>query len=251
MFFTKDKIKAFSIHLAVSTTIVGIVVALIFFFWYPKPYFEANGAWTVLKVLIMVDLVMGPMMTLIIYKKGKKTLVFDMSVIFAIQLAALIYGVNVIYTQRPYYLVFAVDRFEIVSLAEIDESQIKYPELELENKPSNDLILAFADFPEDVEERNKLMFEAADGKPDIERRPEYYKPYLPNVNKVMERAKTLNELIKANENNKRKVEEFLKKHDRQADGLVFFPIVGRNTDLALVVDQVTGLPLGAISADPW
>ena len=120
MFFTKDKLSAFAIHLTISATIVAIVIAIIFYFWYPKPFFEANGAWTVLRVLIMVDLVLGPSLTLALFKKGKKGLVMDMSIIAAIQLAALIYGTTVIFGARPYYLVFAVDRFEIVGKAEVD-----------------------------------------------------------------------------------------------------------------------------------
>ena len=58
MIFTKDKLKAFLLHLAISSAVIGAVFALIFFFWYPRPYFQANGAWSVIRIIVMVDLVM-------------------------------------------------------------------------------------------------------------------------------------------------------------------------------------------------
>ncbi len=250
MLISVDKIKAFSIHFAISVTIVGFVIALIFFYWYPHPYFEANGAWTVLRVLVGVDLVLGPLLTLILFKKGKPGLVFDMCIIATIQLSALVYGIHVIYGERPYYLVFAVDRFEVVGRVEIDESKIKYPELK--NKPNKGPILVFADFPEDKEERNKFMFEVIiEKKPDLERRPEYYKIYLENKDKVLEKAKNLSALVDAKGKNKQKVEKFLKSHADNADDLLFLPLVGKNNDLALVLDKTTGLPIDGIAVDPW
>ena len=250
MFFSADKIKAFAIHLAISATVVGIVIALIFFFWYPRPFFEANGAWTVLRILVIVDLIMGPLLTLILFKKGKPGLVFDMCCIAAIQLSALVYGIHVIYGERPYYLVFAVDRFEVVGRVEIDETKIKYPELTI--KPNKGPILIFADFPEDREERNKFLFEVVtEGKPDLERRPEYYKRYTPNKEKVLQKAKQLSELVQADQNNKQKVEKFLKGYKDKKQDLVFVPLVGKNNDLALVLDKSTGFPIDGISVDPW
>ena len=250
MFFSEDKITAFLIHFAISATIVGIVVVLIFLYWYPHPYFEANGAWLVLRVLIGVDLVLGPLLTLALFKKGKPGLVLDMCMIAAIQLSALVYGVHVIYGERPYYLVFAVDRFEVVGKVEIDESKIKFPELK--NKPYKGPILVFADFPEDKEERKKFMFEVIiDNKPDLERRPEYYKLYAPNKDKVLEKARNISDLVEADKNNKQKVEKLLKEYANKADSLSFLPLVGKYNDLALVLDKTTGLPIDGVLTDPW
>ncbi len=250
MFFTADKIKAFLIHLTISASIVGIVIALIFFYWYPSPYFEANGAWTVLRILVMVDLILGPLLTLVLFKRGKKGLVMDMSIIAAIQIAALVYGVHVIYGERPYYLAFAVDRFEVIGKVEIDVNKIKYPELKI--KPNRGPILVYADFPEDKEERNKFLFETVmEGKPDLERRPEYYHPYLSNKEKVIQKAKPLAELIKNESTDQKKIAKFLQKHKGDEENYLFLPLVGKNNDLALVINKTTGLPVDGIAIDPW
>ena len=250
MFFTKDKFKAFLIHLIISATIVGIVFVLIFFFWYPRPYFEANGAWTVLRVLVMVDLVLGPLLTLVLFKRGKKGLVLDMCFIAAIQLTALIYGVHVIYGERPYYLAFAVDRFEVIGKVEIDANKIKYPELKI--KPNKGPILVYADFPIDKEEREKFLFETViEGKPDLERRPEYYHPYLLNKDKVLQKAKPLSNLIQEEASKQENVDKFLKRHSGIQENYLYLPLVGKNNDLALVLDRDSGLPVDGISIDPW
>ena len=250
MFFSTDKIKAFLIHLTISASIVGIVIALIFFYWYPSPYFEANGAWTVLRILVMVDLILGPLLTLVLFKRGKKGLVMDMSIVAAIQIAALVYGVYVIYGERPYFLAFAVDRFEVIGKAEIDINKIKYPELK--NKPAKGPILVYADFPEDREERNKFVFETVmEGKPDLERRPEYYHPYLSNKEKVIQIAKPLSELVKNESSEQKKIVKFLQKHKGSEDNYLYLPLVGRNNDLALVIDKMSGLPVDGIAIDPW
>ena len=249
-FFSRDKILAFLIHLAISATIVGIVFILIFFFWYPKPYFEANGAWKVLRILVMVDLVMGPLLTLVLFKIGKPGLMMDLCLIALVQLAALVYGVHVIYGERPYYLAFAVDRFEVIGKVEIDQAKLKYPELK--NKPNQGPILVFADFPEDPEERSNFLLETVmEGKPDLERRPEYYHPYAVNKERVIEKAKPLIELINNNKSSKEEVNKFIKRQGGSEKDYLYLPLVGKNKDLALVIDKNTGLPVDGISADPW
>ncbi|NNC68770.1 MAG: hypothetical protein HKN83_12130 [Gammaproteobacteria bacterium] len=250
MFFTKDKIKAFLIHLAISSAIIGIVFAVIFFFWYPRPYFQANGAWSVIRVLVMVDLVMGPLLTLVLFKKGKPGLVFDISMVAFVQIAALVYGVQVIFGERPYYLVFAVDRVEVVGKVEIDANKIKYPDLKI--KPNKGPILVFADFPEDKEERNKILFEVVtEGKPDLERRPEYYHPYISNADRVIQKGKSLSLLVGVNKDSKIKVDRFLKRYNGKLEDYLFLPMVGKNNDMALVIDKITGLPVDGIAVDPW
>ena len=60
-----SKLRAFLIHFSISATVVGAAFAVIFFAWYPAPYFEVVGAWNVVRILIVVDLILGPLLTLI------------------------------------------------------------------------------------------------------------------------------------------------------------------------------------------
>src|SRR5688500_20304254 len=97
--------RAFSTHLAFSAVIVGAVCALIFFVWYPHPYFQAVGAWNVLRILVGVDLVLGPVLTLILFKPAKRGPKLDLAFIPCVQVAALCHALTVICRDRPYFTV--------------------------------------------------------------------------------------------------------------------------------------------------
>ena len=100
------KPRAFAIHLIASAAVILAFFCVMFFVWYPAPYFETDGGWKVLRILAGVDVVLGPLLTLIVFKPGKPSLKFDMSCIVLAQLSALIYGGTIIYQQRPAFVVF-------------------------------------------------------------------------------------------------------------------------------------------------
>lgn len=95
-------------HLAISAAIGITVVTLMLVVWYPRPYFKAMGGDMLIPLLIGVDVVIGPLITLIIFDPKKRRLKFDLSVIATMQLAALAYGCNVMFASRPVYNVFVV-----------------------------------------------------------------------------------------------------------------------------------------------
>jgi hypothetical protein len=244
-----SKQRAFVVHLFASAALVGLVCALVFFFWYPAPYFSAKGTWTVLAVLLGVDLVVGPLLTLYLYRPQKPGLMIDMSVIVVVQLAALIYGTAVIYTERPYFTVFAVDRFEVVARREVDTALIASPELR--DKPLAGPVLAVALLPEAPEELQKLLEEVIiEGKPDIDRRPEYWQPYAAHAQRVIDKSRSLNALT-AREETRPKVERLLRRLGRPIEELSFLPLIGKDRDFAFVIDKQTGEPLDLIDVDPW
>ncbi|MFZ4790954.1 MAG: hypothetical protein ACOYMW_08700 [Candidatus Competibacteraceae bacterium] len=65
------RFRAFAIHLTASASIVLALLGLMRWVWYPAPYFEINGGWIVLRILAGVDVVLGPLLTLIVFKPGK------------------------------------------------------------------------------------------------------------------------------------------------------------------------------------
>ena len=81
---TLNRWKAATLHLGISAAIAATVVALMLALWYPKPYFEAMGGDTLIMILIGVDVVIGPLITLVIFDPKKKKLKFDLAVIAAL-----------------------------------------------------------------------------------------------------------------------------------------------------------------------
>ena len=245
-----SKMHAFLIHFSGSALVVGTLCAVIFFVWYPAPYFAAKGASGVLLVLIGVDLILGPTLTLILFRPRKPGLVFDLSVILTIQLAALVYGTTALYQERPYYLVFAVDRLEILAYKDVDSSMIEYEELR--RKPFIGPILAVASLPEGQDEFQRLLEETAfEGKPDIERRPEFWSPYANRSDDVIARARSLAELLERYPETRTEISKLTESLDAEIDDLAYIPLVGRETSFAFVIDAETATPIDIIDVDPW
>ncbi len=243
-----SKKRAFLLHLSISATIVGIVLALIFFLWYPAPYFKVGGASDVVKILVGVDLVLGPLLTLLLYRPNKPKLLLDMCLIAAIQLSALVYGVTTIYQERPYYVVFAIDRFEVLARKDVSIDPNEYPVFA--TKPWRGPIYAVAYLPDDPVARSRVLEEVMfEGMPDIDQRPEFWRSYQENSNTVLKKSKPLSEL-KANDAGLR---EDIAEIAATKSGVVpvYVPVIGRKGAMTLVLNHQTRLPIAALDIDPW
>lgn len=110
----KDRLIASAIHLLISLVVALLILALLFLLWFPSPLMSL-GAVQGVQLILLVDLVIGPLLTLLVFKKGKASLLFDMSVIVALQLGALTYGLVTVYGQTPSHLVLTHAGMHVVS----------------------------------------------------------------------------------------------------------------------------------------
>jgi hypothetical protein len=116
------RLKAFLAHLSISVLLLSLIAGLVVVYVFPSPFFHFSGGVGLLKILVPVDIILGPALTFIVAKQGKKELKRDFFVIGAIQVAALAYGIFVTYGARPVYLTFTIDRFELVSAHEVSRN---------------------------------------------------------------------------------------------------------------------------------
>ena len=66
-----SKLKAFSIHLSASASVISIYLLIVFLVWYPHPYYLIEKVWDVIRIVIGVDVFIGPLLTFVVYKAGK------------------------------------------------------------------------------------------------------------------------------------------------------------------------------------
>lgn len=118
------RVKAFLVHLSISTLVVGLAFGLVFGVWYPPPFSFVQDVYGVAVTLVVVDLVVGPLLTLIVYKPGKKSLKFDLAVVGLMQFVALCYGLLVCFESRPVYSVYNDGRFSTVNSDEYIDAEI-------------------------------------------------------------------------------------------------------------------------------
>ncbi|MEZ5538920.1 MAG: hypothetical protein R3E63_02950 [Pseudomonadales bacterium] len=107
--------QAFGIHIVVSVFLFLVLASIIYFFWYPGLLFHYDGGLEGIKLIAGVDFFIGPVLTLCVYKVGKKSLPFDLSVIAALQAACLAGGMWTVWQTHPAAVVYADGFFRSVS----------------------------------------------------------------------------------------------------------------------------------------
>jgi hypothetical protein len=244
------RFRAFAIHLTASVLIFLVFLGILFFVWYPAPYFAIDGGWTVLLILGGAHLALGPLLTLIVFKPGKPSLKFDLSCIVLLQLGALLYGGTTIYQHRPAFVVFGVDRFTLIPAAEVDFDLIKYPELK--RSAGIGPLLAQTRPPADPKLRQELMFGVLlEGQKDLEYRAELYEPYRPDLAHLRARSLDLAKIAARDATAKAAIDAFAEQHGGRLDDYFYLPLRGKNQDFVLALSATDGMPAGWIPISPW
>src|SRR5690554_3622707 len=165
--------KASAIHFAISATVATGVLVLFLLVWYPPPLFQADGGFRLLRTILIVDVVLGPLLTLVVFKSGKKGLKFDLWVIGTLQVLALVYGVNVAFQARPAWIAVMPHRATVVHANEVYEPEQsgRYARAPLWGPEP-----VAVEEPKDPETRQALLDEFLSGIPDIDFRPAFYRP---------------------------------------------------------------------------
>lgn len=93
-------------HFLISLGIFVVLAYLVLVQWYPDFFFAIDGGWEGMRIIIGVDLILGPLLTLVVFKAGKPGLKFDLMMIALIQGGALIAGTWIVYSERPTFFVY-------------------------------------------------------------------------------------------------------------------------------------------------
>jgi len=245
-----SRLRLFQIRLAASAALLLLVFTLVRLLWYPGAYFTISGVSRQLWVLVGVVTVVGPVLSTIVYKPGKKGLVLDLVILAAVELAVLVAASVLIFQGRPYFAVFAVDRVEAVALGEVSGSDV--PEALLGRRPDQQQRLVYAELPEDPERMNALIDETVfQGMADIDRRPEFWKPYSDGIETVKAAARPLQALLGRDDRRSVAVNKWLVKSGGSAQDYIVLPLRGRAGDGIIVLGADSGYPVATLVVDPW
>ena len=120
------KLKALGAHLSISAVLVAIALSLMLLCWFPAPLFTTDGGGVGLKLLLLVDLVLGPLLTFVVFNptKARRLMVLDLSVIAVLQLAAYGYGLWNIHSVRVQAVAFDEGVFHAVTAPLFKEQEI-------------------------------------------------------------------------------------------------------------------------------
>ncbi len=239
------RLKAFLIHLLISTCIAIAVIGVVFFVWYPAPLHSAAGVTQIFLLLLAVDVVLGPLLTLIVYKVGKKTLIMDLTVIALLQLSALSYGVWTVAEGRPAWIVFGGDRFELVRIPDIDQRNIGTHALYSTPAWTGPQWVG-ADLPFDLEQRNDIIFESVGGGFDIYERPNLYRPLQEMTASIKKHAQELSLLNKFNANSD--VQSAVNKYP---SATAWLPLGAKHQNMVILINKETTQVIAIVDLRPW
>lgn len=233
-------------HLSISILLALIIIAWVFLIWYPQPLAQGVGVTHIFLMMVVIDVVLGPILGFFVYKEGKKTLKFDLAVIILIQLSALGYGLYSIAQGRPIWLVYNVDRFELVRNNEIIDTNTQEVQAQFRNPSWFKPKFAAVQIAKNNEERSKNMFEEVIGGVSLAQRPERYVGLAQVKPQIQKRAQNLSELEKYN--SKQDVENILRKYPK-VDAWV--PLKANAIDMVVLMNKSSAQVIKVVDLRPW
>lgn len=244
-----SKSRAAFKHLWPSALLLLVIGSLIVFAWYPGPFLQFSDATRFALLLIVIAALIGPALTGLVYKQGKRNLIFDLSVIVIIQLTAVAWGTLAIYQNRPYFMVFTVNQFEVLTTRDIDVNSIK--DKRLLAKPTAGPILLYATMPVGEAFQKLLKEVMMEGKPDLQFRPEHWSLYGDKQALAVDSSKPLNELRSMRPESVTAIDRLVKKHGAEISDLNFVPVLYKNGQFAAILDASSGAVVELLNIDPW
>lgn len=230
----KSRFSAAFLHLLMSGCVIAALLAVIFFIWYPAPYFQISGALAPVLVLVSVDLVIGPLLTLVVYNTEKKSLKADLAVIVVLQLAAFLYGAHALASQRPVFVVLDGGVLEVVAWPDIQDASEPPSEL-LDALPIAGPMLVWADSPD-----KSFYLDAVFSGDNAALHPEFYHPIADGVEVIQQSGVEITaQYLKENKDVSAAIEG-VGGVPAELLGKRIFPINARQGDWSAVLDAETG-----------
>jgi hypothetical protein len=238
---------AASVHLLISILVAVAVVAVMFFVWYPTPYFQAMGGAGLLMLITGIDVVLGPLITLIIFNAKKKSLKFDLMCVAIVQIVALGYGVSTMFQARPVYVVFNKDRFDVVVAADMnDKEREKVTDTAFKSLPHSGPQIVAIEVPKDIKEIQRMLISGVDSRAFSQ----HYVAYESKAKDAAASSKPLTQIQKTNPITAEKLKAFLTAKDFDENKVGFLPLYTRSEDMTVVLDRHTGKIHGIVFVNP-
>ncbi|MGH8052115.1 MAG: hypothetical protein ACREPB_15745 [Arenimonas sp.] len=243
--------KASGLHLLISFIVIGLIASYIVYFWYPPALMHMAKADRLLMLIGGVDLVVGPLLTLIVYKANKPRLKLDLTIIALMQIIFLGYGLQTIWNSRPVFLVAVPDRFEFVFANEITPKRLAEAKIERFKKLSfSKPALVGAVMPVNTKEQDAIFESALSGKGDLQTMPKYYVEYEKVVGALLKHGKPLVADKATSKALSNKLIHAAKAYDENPSELVYFTLASSRHFAILLVNKNTGVIVGPVNADP-
>jgi hypothetical protein len=248
----RERFVAFSIHFVATLAVAAIAAALIFFLWFPHPFETMVGGTELFILVVGCDLVLGPLISLVIYnsQKPRSKLVMDYIIIGLLQIAAMGYGVFVVAGTRPVIVAFNTDRLEVVLARDIEDSELvqardpRYASLSW-NGPR----FVYVRVPR--EDQQDALLQSVAGREE-QQRPKFFVPYEEGLAAIRKRARPVSAITGKFPATAPQFDAALAEiRDIPAGRIATLPVRHRNGFWTALIDTDTGRPVRYVAVDPY
>lgn len=236
-------------HLLISVLIALASAAVVFGLWYPAPYRQLLNVGHIYLLVLAVDVVCGPLLTLILAspKKSRRERWLDFSLIGLIQLAALAYGMHSVWVARPVALVFEVDRLVVVTANEVKADALAKAPESLRQLPWAGVLKVGTRKPANSDEMLRSVEQGLAGL-SLAQQPDWWQPWGASHDAMRQRAKPLADLIARRPAHAPALQDAARDAGRPVAQLLYLPLVSSKTLnwVALLDEQMTMVGWAAV-----
>lgn len=250
----RARVRAALVHLGFSAVVAISAAAAVFLLWYPWPYTEISGGAQLFLLVTGVDLVMGPLITFVIFdaRKRRSELGRDLLLVVLLQLGGLAYGAYTMYEARPVVLALERDRFRVVIAATVQTAELSRAPTALKDLSLTGPRLIGTRQPEASDRADAVLLAMAGA--DLGMRPRYWTEW-----DSASRAQTLKAgfrleiLIKERAGGKpgSELSAAIARTGLPMNQLRAVPLLARRDGWSVLVDEKTGDPVGFAPIDSF
>jgi hypothetical protein len=236
------------VHLTISALVAGLCALLVFGLWYPAPFRQISGGRDLFLLVVAVDVVLGPVITFCVFDRRKPAgeLRRDLSIVAALQLAGLAYGLHTVYLARPVVLALETDRLRVVRVIDLPQNELAAALPEWQQLPWFGVAMV-ATRPPAAGERQDAIAQGLAGR-DVGMRPQFWRPAAQAGAAFASAALPLDRLA-----SRAGASEVLPAAVKDAglapDRLGYLPLLGRTTGWSALISRSTGAIVGYVPVD--
>jgi hypothetical protein len=226
-------------HLAVSAAVAVLSALLVFGLWYPNPWRQMLGVSGIFGLVLAVDVVCGPLLTLLLANphKSRGERWVDLSLVAVIQLAALGYGLWSVFQARPVVLAFEVDRLVVVTANEVQIEQLPEAMPGLRSLPWGGVRLTGLRKARTSQEYLESIDQSMQGVSQA-MRPGWWRPYEEVRPEVAQRAKSLALLMESRPELRDVLEKAVAQTKLSSASLRYLPLTsGKTSDWIALINE--------------
>ncbi len=228
-------------HLLISVAVGLATAVFVFGVLYAWPWRAMLGVNLIFILILVVDVCCGPLLTLILSAphKSRREHIIDFSLIGAIQVAALVYGLYAVWVARPVALSFEVDRLVVVTANEVQEDQLPQAPPGLRHLPGagGRLLHVTIREPRGPDEMLKSIDLGMSGiSPSM--RPAWWLPWQQALPEMRQKALPLAELIQRRPKKRQLLQQAAAKTGLPVEQLLYLPLTSPHTlNWTAILDQ--------------